>query len=121
MNGGLEAGTRRDGRGYFGSCQAVMPGQDHAVECGYNESERCDPRGGLDTLGKTTYDICLNDNAYWCNIPANAWGYWLGGYQWNRTRALRQSPPGKLLSESTVALRPSLAGSYNARATPAYA
>ena len=32
-------------------------------------------------LGATTYDIYLNDRAYWRNVPANVWRYKLGGYQ----------------------------------------
>ena len=29
----------------------------------------------------TMFDIYLNDRAYWRNVPANVWGYKLGGYQ----------------------------------------
>ena len=32
-------------------------------------------------LGDTTFDIYLNDRAYWQNVPAAAWTYKLGGYQ----------------------------------------
>ena len=32
-------------------------------------------------LGDTTFDIYLNDRAYWRNIPAAVWNYKLGGYQ----------------------------------------
>ncbi len=32
-------------------------------------------------LGNTTFDIYLNDRAYWRNIPAAVWNYKLGGYQ----------------------------------------
>ena len=32
-------------------------------------------------LGNTTYDIYLNDRAYWRNVPAPVWNYKLGGYQ----------------------------------------
>jgi hypothetical protein len=32
-------------------------------------------------LGETTYDIYLNDVAYWKNIPVNVWAYTIGGYQ----------------------------------------
>ena len=32
-------------------------------------------------LGNTTYDIYLNDRAYWRNVPAAVWNYKLGGYQ----------------------------------------
>jgi hypothetical protein len=32
-------------------------------------------------LGETTYDIFLNDTAYWSNVPARVWDYTIGGYQ----------------------------------------
>ena len=32
-------------------------------------------------LGDTTFDIYLNDIAYWRNVPAAVWTYKLGGYQ----------------------------------------
>jgi hypothetical protein len=32
-------------------------------------------------LGETTYDVYLNDVAYWKNIPARVWEYTIGGYQ----------------------------------------
>ena len=32
-------------------------------------------------LGDTTLNICLNDRAYWRNVPENVWNYKLGGYQ----------------------------------------
>ena len=58
-----------------------MPGQGRAVERGYTGLE-CSALGdALDTMGDTTYDIHLNDNAYWRNVPANVWNYRLGGYQ----------------------------------------
>ena len=69
------------GWGHFGSGQAVMPGQGRAVERAYTGSERADLAVAVDTLGETTYDIHLNDNAYWRNVPANVWNYRLGGYQ----------------------------------------
>ena len=31
-------------------------------------------------LGDTTFDIYLNDRAYWRNVPAAVWSYKLGGY-----------------------------------------
>ncbi len=37
--------------------------------------------GELSTLGDTTFDIHLNDRAYWRNVPSNVWAYKLGGYQ----------------------------------------
>ena len=67
--------------GYFGKGQAVMPGQGRAVERAYAGSERSAMGATLETVGETTYDIYLNDNAYWRNVPANVWKYRLGGYQ----------------------------------------
>jgi hypothetical protein len=32
-------------------------------------------------LSRTTCDVYLNDTADWKNIPANVWGYAIGGYQ----------------------------------------
>ena len=32
-------------------------------------------------LGQTTFDIYLNGNSYWRNVPAAVWCYKLGGYQ----------------------------------------
>ena len=69
------------GWGHFGSGQAVMPGQGRAVERAYTGSERVGLGTALDALGETTYDIYLNDHAYWRNVPANVWTYRLGGYQ----------------------------------------
>ena len=33
------------------------------------------------TLGDTTFDVHLNDRAYWRNIPSDVWAYKLGGCQ----------------------------------------
>jgi hypothetical protein len=35
----------------------------------------------LALLGDTTFDIHLNADAWWSNVPARVWGYTLGGYQ----------------------------------------
>ncbi len=35
----------------------------------------------LEHLGETTCDVYLNESAYWQNIPARVWGYYIGGYQ----------------------------------------
>ncbi len=69
------------GWGHFGSGQAVMPGQGRAEDRPYTGSESSALGSALNTLGETTYDIHLNDNAYWRNVPANVWNYRLGGYQ----------------------------------------
>jgi hypothetical protein len=35
----------------------------------------------LRDLGEKTYDIYLNNTAYWKNIPVRVWEYTIGGYQ----------------------------------------
>ena len=62
------------GWGHFGSGEAVVPGQGRAVERAYTPDDRA-------ALGDTTFDIYLNDRAYWRNVPASVWHYKLGGYQ----------------------------------------
>ena len=69
------------GWGHFGSGQAVMPGQGRAVERDYTADERAALGPAIQTLGDTTFDIYLNDRAYWRNIPSTVWTYKLGGYQ----------------------------------------
>ena len=64
------------GWGRFGVGQAVMPGAGRAVERSYTADERSGS-----PLGDTTFDIHLNDHAYWRNVPAAVWDYKLGGYQ----------------------------------------
>ena len=39
------------------------------------------PEQALERLGEGTYNIYLNDVAYWRNIPAKVWNYYIGGYQ----------------------------------------
>ena len=98
------------GWGHLGQGEAVMPGQGRVVERPYTAPEqtalgaaapttaaqpleryvRPEPAhtpGGSSSdttnhiLGNTTYDIHLNDRAYWRNVPAAVWNYKLGGYQ----------------------------------------
>ena len=69
------------GWGHFGAGQAVMPGQGSSTERDYASNERAALANATPTLGQTTFDIYLNDRAYWKNIPAAVWNYKLGGYQ----------------------------------------
>ena len=69
------------GWGHFGSGQAVMPGQGRFVERPYTADERTALGDATRVLGKTTFDIYLNDVAYWRNVPSAVWTYKLGGYQ----------------------------------------
>ena len=80
------------GWGHFGSRNAVMPGKGRAVERDYTPEELASVEAGaralgltleevLDLLGTTTYDVYLNDRAYWRNVPSRVWDYTIGGYQ----------------------------------------
>ena len=69
------------GWGHFGQGEAVMPGLGRIVERPYTADERSAFGEALPTLGETTFDVYLNDHAYWRNVPAAVWSYKLGGYQ----------------------------------------
>ena len=69
------------GWGHHGQGDAVMPGQGHAVERVYTPEEREALGDCLSALGDTTFEIYLNANAFWRNVPAAVWRYKLGGYQ----------------------------------------
>ena len=69
------------GWGHYGPGDAVMPGQGRALEREYTASERAVLGETVAVLGRTTFDVYLNDNACWRNVPAAVWKYKLGGYQ----------------------------------------
>ena len=69
------------GWGHYGTGDAVMPGQGRVVERDYTADERAALGDAISVLGQTTFDIYLNGNAYWRNVPAAVWRYKLGGYQ----------------------------------------
>ena len=71
---------------------AVMPGSGKLLERSYNQDEAnaidaqasargISPKEIRQLLGDSTYDVYLNGSAYWQNIPANVWNYYIGGYQ----------------------------------------
>jgi hypothetical protein len=69
------------GWGHAGKGGITMPAKGTLTERDYTPEER-DAMGELaGLLGTTTFDVCLNGNAYWRNIPAAVWDYTLGGYQ----------------------------------------
>ncbi len=80
------------GWGHAGKDAATMPGKGKAVKRDYTPEELAALREGapplgltleqaMEHLGKSTYDIYLNDTAYWQNIPEKVWNYYIGGYQ----------------------------------------
>jgi hypothetical protein len=75
-----------------GSGRIVMPGPGLANERAYTDAERAAlaaegkaHRLSLDEvlalLGDKTFDIHLNADAWWSNVPSRVWDYTLGGYQ----------------------------------------
>ena len=69
------------GWGHFGAGGAVMPGQGRIVERAFTRDERAAMGDALPAFGKTTFDVYLNDRAFWRNVPAEIGNYKLGGYQ----------------------------------------
>ena len=69
------------GWGHFGAGDTVMPGQGRIVERAYTPDEKSVMGENIPTLGETTFDVYLNDRAFWRNVPAAVWTYKLGGYQ----------------------------------------
>jgi hypothetical protein len=80
------------GWGHGGKDGVTMPGKGKVVTRDYTPEELAALREGaaalgltleqaLDHLGETTCDIYLNESAYWRNVPAKVWGYYIGGYQ----------------------------------------
>ncbi len=80
------------GWGHAGKGGVTMPGRGEIVERKYETAELEAIRKGAKTRGQTleealtvlgadTRDVYLSEKAYWKNIPANVWGYYIGGYQ----------------------------------------
>ena len=69
------------GWGHYGQGDAVMPGQGRAAERAFSPDERAAMGDALPALGERTFDIYLNGEAFWRNVPTAVWTYRLGGYQ----------------------------------------
>ena len=69
------------GWGHFGTGDAVMPGRGRIVEHAYRQEERPALAEHVAVLGETTFDVYLNGEAFWRNVPSAVWDYRLGGYQ----------------------------------------
>ena len=58
-----------------------LPSQPKPLRQGETANRAPESISAASILGETTFDIYLNDRAYWRNVPANVWHYKLGGYQ----------------------------------------
>ncbi len=69
------------GWGYTAHHGATMPaGGEYEQRSLTPEEETALPEGAAERLGGSTYDIYLNDSAYWQHVPERVWDYTLGGY-----------------------------------------
>ncbi|MFO1084082.1 MAG: type ISP restriction/modification enzyme [Reyranellaceae bacterium] len=70
----------------------VMPGRECVTNREYSDAELAATKNeaaelgitlnsALKILGGRTYDVYLNADAYWANVPERVWNYTLGGYQ----------------------------------------
>ena len=66
----------RRGRG-----EAVNPGNGRYAERAYAPGESTAAGDASPVLGDTTFDVYLNGEAFWRNVPSAVWDYRLGGYQ----------------------------------------
>ena len=73
------ASSGRDALDYQGD--AVMPRQGLVVERSNTAEEIAQMGDAIRTLGNVTFDIYLNERAFWRNVPAPVWNYKIGGYQ----------------------------------------
>ena len=80
------------GWGHAGKEGVTMPGKGRIVQRMYSKAEQeaiadaAKARGlsrkqALALLGGDTRDVYLSETAYWRNVPANVWEYFIGGYQ----------------------------------------
>ena len=69
------------GWGHFGSGEAVMPGRGQLIERPYTDAEREALGEAATVMGESTFNVYLNERAFWSNVPRAVWEYKLGGYQ----------------------------------------
>ena len=69
------------GWGRSGPSGVVSPGKGRVVERSYDLHDGAGLDDAAQIFGDTTFDVYLNEKAYWRNVPAPVWNYKLGGYQ----------------------------------------
>ncbi|MCW5961949.1 MAG: N-6 DNA methylase [Pyrinomonadaceae bacterium] len=73
--------------GYGGKNGIKMPGKGKTYERDYTQKELAafaadgDAAEIMKCLGEKTFDVYLNETAFWRNVPERAWNYYIGGYQ----------------------------------------
>ena len=80
------------GWGHRGKGGVVMPAKGKIVRRDYETEELRAIRqgaavlglsddGAIHLLGQSTFDVYINGNVCWRNVPENVWGFYIGGYQ----------------------------------------
>ena len=80
------------GWGHRGKGGVVMPAKGKIVRRDYEPEELASIRQGaavlglsgeeaIRLLGQSTFDVFINGNVCWRNVPENVWGFFIGGYQ----------------------------------------
>ena len=80
------------GWGHEGKEGITMGGKGQLVARPYDDPERkaievgaavygLSGEQGIAQLGEGTFDVYLNDGAYWKNVPTKVWEFTIGGYQ----------------------------------------
>jgi hypothetical protein len=74
--------------GYRNQDGAVMPSRGRVENRNYTPEEQAaveletnNSMEAFTLLGNTTYDVYLNENVIWQNVPSEVWHYTIGGYQ----------------------------------------
>lgn len=57
-----------------------MPGQGRIIRRAFSAAERAAIVEDFSAIGEMTFDIYMNDGAFWRNVPEAVWNYRLGGY-----------------------------------------
>jgi Type ISP C-terminal specificity domain len=69
----------RAGWGHLGRRGITMPGRGSLRRRAYSADER--ETIPISLLGGSTFDVYLNEVAFWQNVPVAVWEYTIGGYQ----------------------------------------
>lgn len=62
-------------------CERPFTTEEKAAIAAAAESRGIDAEKAAALVGPDTRDVYLNEHAFWKNVPASAWEFYIGGYQ----------------------------------------